>query len=663
MVATTGAVFLFYGSNVWLVGGLSLFAVVLCVGSTAVPGGASAGGQATTLRALAWAPALLAIGLAVYAPALAGLFFAVLGVAIFAALVWRVGSQPKLLPIRPALVLALFGVALGVYVLSAEIDGGYLFPAVPTWLRLGLASQDVYGQAALTESILRIGYPSFGIGDTSLARYHFGSNYLYAGLAAIFGAPAADVSIMAGQIVVAPLFFAVYLRIFMARLGVWAGAIFFAAVIVLTDRYGWNSQWLSDSYLLALVFLGGVLVLADDMIDGSGTARAKQVAWAAALCALALVAKLSVGLMAFGLIGYLLLRREGPLSGALWAWAGVTLAAFFVARQYLTLEGHSGGLKPIYFFSLYGFWPTVTPLLPLLALLIGAVALALLSPIVPGARQRRGWPGLHAEAAAVVAGMGGLIANVLEIPGGSGYYFADIGRWVGAWALAYWLSRVGALQCLASAWAGGLRFLDTALAASRFDRGWVWRGVSALKAVGPRQVAAACAMALLIDSAVGAAKDLRKRGRVIAQAVAAETEQGFRAQGAQDGYGGLLVDRLIKAEKGAAPEARLAVYAENDNPFWRWPESCQRNQVYFIQGMTGLPLLSVPQGGTCDFTLLDILRLAEPGAYNVAPQDACARAADADFDTVLTLTGQGVDPNVEVVPCGNLGASSGLQGG
>lgn len=294
----------------------------------------------------------------------------------------------------------------------------------------GILQMDIIFHASIANMLVNYGVSSTGIDGLVPIKYHVLSHIWLGCISLWLGVPTLEGYSIGGQIIGVPmLLFSLSLAIHLFRRageGLANGALLTLGSLLLlfaADLWGWTSYLVSESYFLAMILFLLTLPLLAEIAD---TERRRHLGLQlAVLCVaglLILLSKISVGAVLAGPVGFLLWRRMGwtPLSMLKLAFP----LGLLVIIAVMVISPGTGNVMQA--FQPFGFvrehprgaWPNIVANLLLLATAYsvwqrGAV------------RDRR-----CAEVAAMIAIASIIPVLLINVPGGSNYYFVNVGTWM-----------------------------------------------------------------------------------------------------------------------------------------------------------------------------------------------------------------------------------------
>jgi hypothetical protein len=421
------------GSPHWLVFvkaflllGATISAAILALARIERRGGSYALVLASTLTVLFLPCLAWLIGWAadlIVDPALLGLFAA--GIVQIVAV--RGHAPPG--QVRPAISCGLFA-GLGYFVLINS--RGLANVLSPEEAIVGLSNLDTLFHASIANMLVKHGALSMGLDGFVPIVYHFLSHVWLGCLALWLATGTLHVYYIGAQVVAIPmLFFSLLLAVYSLRpagqrLGNGALVVQFPLLLLLlTELQGWTSYLVSESYFLAIIiFLLALPLLSETARIENHRRLGLNAAGLAIAGILMALSKVSVGTVflaasSFQVLRQLALRPMMFLKLTIPALLVAAVAAAFLFKDF-------GGTAKMYApFSFVQDYPEVawSNIVANLVLLCAAVAVW----VSATSSDKRSSDKRCAEAFAVIAVAGSLPALLLAIPGGSAYYFVNIG--------------------------------------------------------------------------------------------------------------------------------------------------------------------------------------------------------------------------------------------
>lgn len=598
-------------------------------------------------RALWLGPVTLLAGLIALLPTyLHGIGVWIIGVAAIAS------TAPLLAQIRYRTSWAWFAILIVVACyLAFEIGGNKYVNFFADRLALfGRTDGDIFAEGAIVGSIVSYGWPSMAIDGLAPLKYHVGSLWVAARLAAAGDASFVPSGFIAA-IVATKTFVLVPLLIFaalqatilisaMLQPGRAVGAVYLAAalaVVVLVAPFAgvglaaFNSETMSLGAALALLVFPGAFLVGS---DSEGRGRTRHLAWATAALALfpVTVAKVSMGFVLAAVFGWWLLRLEGPRRLAFWLWGAVGFLAFLAAYLMFSDTGAMGAQlfgKPYY--VEYGFergawWLPVTYQLETI---LAALVLAFVIGAGPARR-------LTVETLIVAALAGNLPGLLMYIQSGNAAYFLVSQAWIAIPILA-------ALLPAAAAAAGGcLRRLHRLAPAVATVIAIILIGYASFSEFRTRGALFISANALLRTGDLSYyADDKRRVWRNDAKRALKEFGLSqVLTMPAATPTGEALARALQVLRADLGPRTALYIPAENTD-YWNLVIDCDGRSLFPV-AMAGMALIDgyVPRQSDCPQEIaLRGFGIPPDQRPEGTPETVCARARERGFEQVLWLDG------------------------
>jgi hypothetical protein len=571
------------------------------------------------LPCLAWLHGLLAD--VVTYPLFAGLLAAGIG---------QTASAARGLPASRWLFAMACGCLAGLgyfLVINSRAFGSVLTPELAL---TGIHQLDTIFHASIANMLVKYGALSTGLDGLLPAKYHVLSHIWLGCISLWLGVSTLEGYSIGGQIIAIPmLLFSLSLAIHLFRRsgeGPSNGALMTLGsllMLFLADLWGWTSYLVSESYFLAMIiFLLALPLLAE--IAGSERRHRLSVQLASLGIAglLILLSKISVGAVLVGAVGFLLWRRMGMTTLGL-IKLGLPLLALVVVAIAVISPG-SGmllqALEPFGFLREHprGAWPNIVANLLLLAIAFHVWR--------HGAARDR----LCAEAVAVIAVASVVPVLLVNVPGGSDYYFVNVGTWT---AIVFGCAYLGASweKKFSSPLAPGFivaMLLVVALATTE-KRQSAYR-LGALFAELQERVR--------MVSGEGPGTETTTRQRLIALLTPGHPVRYALASDMKRTPGAQARQTLLAL--GITDAQRAAVFVPPDNvAFWTIAIECRQDPL-FVPAILGTPMLKglnppelkcpkEPYYGFADYK--------DANSEPMSDQQLCARAGLWAIDTVFIL--------------------------
>ena len=513
-------------------------------------------------------------------------------------------------------------------VINSRAFGSVLTPELAL---TGIHQLDTIYHASIANMLVKYGVLSTGLDGLVPAKYHVLSHIWLGCISLWLGVTTLEGYSIGGQIIAVPmLLFSLFLAIHLFRRfqegpadGAWIvlGSLL---LLFLADLWGWTSYLVSESYFLAMIVFLLTLPLLSEIADPGRRRRlGLQLASLGIAGLLIMLSKISVGAVLAGGVGFLLWRRMGMTTLALIKLA-VPLLLLLVAAIAVISPGASMLLQA---FEPFGFirehprgaWPNIVANLVLLGVAFHVWRRGT-------ARDR-----LCAEMAGVIAIASVVPVLLINVPGGSDYYFVNVGTWT---AIVFGCAYVGASceKSFPSPLASG--FLVVALLLVALATGEKRQSAYRLGALFAELQAR---VRLVSGEGPGAETTTRQRlielltpGHPARHALASDVK---RTPGAQ-------VRQTLLA-LGIADAPRAAVFVPPDNlAFWNIAIECRQDPL-FVPAILSAPMLKglnpvelkcpkEPYYGFTDYK--------DANSEPLSDGQLCARARPWAIDTVFILT-------------------------
>jgi hypothetical protein len=325
------------------------------------------------------------LSLAVLGGVLLALFVHAYLLLLYAA-IFLAGARRALQLLRPegwlsfAFCIAV-GCIVGLYLFGTVQGLNYAGLFSPEQALLGTLNHDTTFHSSIAFLIQNFGIPSIGLDGIVLIKYHFGTHFWFAALGRLASAEPIYSYGAAVPIVAAPL---LVVSVLLSAISIdhgrkpLAGYLLIAfALIFLSDRIGWQSYYISESYTFALIGLLLLLPLLAFLAgDDDYSARIAFVGITTALLAIPFLTllKISVGALWTAAVGYIAIRRYGLTSfGILTGTLGIAILLAVLwsitpaTKDYNTISNDL--IMPFYFFRLFGLTSYSSIVIPMLFLL------------------------------------------------------------------------------------------------------------------------------------------------------------------------------------------------------------------------------------------------------------------------------------------------------
>ncbi|WLA54283.1 hypothetical protein [Bradyrhizobium diazoefficiens] len=535
---------------------------------------------------------------------------------------------------RRTLTLAVIsGCGAGVLYFFVVNSKGYATVLTPEQAMTGLQHLDTLFHASIANMLVNSGHLSTGLDGFMPIKYHVLSHIWLGCIGLWLGVTTLESYYLAAQIIAIPLllFSLITAGLLLRRSAKGLSDSALATLVPLlllmvADLWGASSYLVSESYFLSLLLFLLAMPLLAEIADERSPLGSPLIALTIA-GALVLFAKISVGVIFWGAVGFLLWRR-----------LGLTPLNFIkVAAPIAALVGLAGvigspdsgtyiyALRPLSFVRQYprAALPNVAANL---VLLYGAARLWLAGSL----SEKR-----LAEAFALFA-MGSLVpALLLDIAGGSAFYFANVGTFV----------------CIAFLTAYGAPMLET-------RKLWALRPAVILLALVVVTLATNEKRRSPIEL-TRQFQELRARAHLLAGRRDVVPLPALRAMAALFAPGGSLrgeigddvrhtpgaqsIETLLSLSEGQKHHVAVFV-APDDRSFWTNNVDC-RGDSFFVPAILGVAMLKglPPPAFKCARDIYYTTSLYAEDAISEVADDPklCARASRFGLNTILVLSAPG----------------------
>lgn len=496
-------------------------------------------------------------------------------------------------------------------------SSGYATLFTPeAWLS-GTLHPDTAYHSAISAMITFYGEISTGIDGLSGLRYHILTHTFLGMMAKSAALPITYGYFLGMQIIAVPLlyfFLCLSVIVLAGPLGrkslVWIVIALPICMAIIVQRWGWESHLLSESHIFGLMLLLlGLSTLKSIADDEDAPPSNAHLAAGLLIGILALTAKISIGLVWFTGLGYLLLRK-GPINVRLVAvfavWA-ILIAAVTVAIALPADHVSTARFNPFHSLQYTGVWITN---LGMIGLALIVIALQWMS-----ASQHARYL-LEALAIMMIAAV--TPAMLLELDGF--FYFMNVGTWVAISVVCAFTLRAATRWRWAGLGVGAATVLAAGLLVVDIAPGFGQRFVAARNSY---------LAALAPDEATRHAETgFFDRAPLKAMATAYTTSSGGR-----------MLSEVSRNGLSAGDDVLIFVPPDAEW-FWSSHPSCIVPPIS-VPGSVGLPmLLGVPPvSGGCELSHYYGYSSYGPQSRSVFADDItlCERAADRGFGAVLVF--------------------------
>jgi hypothetical protein len=520
---------------------------------------------------------------------------------------------------------------------------GYATVLTPELALAGTQHLDTLFHASIANMLVKHGALSTGIDGLVPIKYHVLSHIWLGCLGLWLGVTTLDAYYIGAQIVAIPvLLFSLALATHLLRPPGTGSAdsalvtLMPLLLLFITDLWDWTSYLVSESYFLAMIlFLLSLPLLAEIAADQFRLRPSLQMTALVIVGILMLVSKISVGVIFWGAAGFLLWRQLGLTFLNLIKLAPpiLLLVGLFAAISSPDTGTYVQAISLFSFIQLFpnGAWPNI---LANLVLLCAASRIWLSG----STRDRK-----CAETFAIIA-IGSLLpALLLDIAGGSDYYFANVGTWACIAFLIAYRTAIFGERCLRFLTPGVviLAILGVVLATDE--------KTGSLKKFAIQFEDLRTRVRKLNGESIGA--DITTRQRLFELLAPGHPARGALAEEVKRTPGAQAMQTL--QSMGLSQDRHAAVFVPPDNSaFWSTYEDC-RGDPFFVPAILGAPMLKGlnPTALKCarDPYYSFAAYPADARSEASTDQQLCARAADAGFDTVVVLMTPGTGRKMQCV--------------
>lgn len=507
----------------------------------------------------------------------------------------------------------------------------YASVLTPELALTGIHQLDTIFHASIANMLVKQGALSTGLDGFVPIEYHVLSHIWLGCVSLWLGVPTLEGYVIGGQVIAVPiLMFCLSLAIHLFRRpadGPQNGTLITLGSLLLlfvADVWGWTSYLVSESYCLSLILFLLSLPLLAEITDPDRRDRfGLQLSALGIAVLLALLSKISVGTILLGGVGFILWRRMGMTLSSLIKLAVPLLLIGIIAIAIISPGAGMlvRALDPFAFAREHprGAWPNI------------AASLVLL-----GAALQTWWHGTSrdkrcAETVAVIALACIVPAILINVPGGSSYYFANVGTWTAiVFICAYggpFLERTFPNPLLAASFLAGILLVGFLTDEKRKSAYRVGAMLAELQA----------RIRLVTGESPGA--EMTTTGqRLVALLTPGHPARHALANDVKRTPGGQASDALLAA--GITGARHAAVFVPPDNlAFWNIGVEC-RADPFFIPAIVGAPMLKGlnPLGLNCPKEpYYGFSSYKDANSEPLSDQQLCGLARPWKIDTVFVL--------------------------
>lgn len=492
----------------------------------------------------------------------------------------------------------------------------------------GVLQMDTIFHASISNMLMNYGVSSTGIDGLVPIKYHVLSHVWLGCVSLWLGVPTLEGYSIGGQIIGIPmLLFSLSLAIHLFRRsgeGPANGALLTLGSLLLlftADLWGWASYLVSESYFLAMILFLLTLPLLAEIADTERRRRlGLQLVMLCVAGLLILLSKISVGAVLVCPVGFLLWRRMGwtPLSMLKLA---LPLGLLVIVAVVVFSPGAGNVVQALQPFGFvrehpHGAWPNIVANL----LLLGTAYWV----------WRRGTPrDKRCAEAAVIISLASIVSVLLvNVPGGSSYYFVNVGTWM---AIVFICAYLGPLieRAFPDPRAPGLVVIAIFLVALATDE----KRKSAYR-LGAMFAELQARVRLVTGESP--AVEMSTRQRLIALLTPGHPARYALASDIRRTPGARTIETLLGL--GMAQAHPVAAFAPPENrAFWTNAVECRADSL-FVPAMIGAPMLkglnplNCPREPFYGFT-----DYKDSYSEPLSDQQLCARAMPWKIGTVFIL--------------------------
>lgn len=585
----------------------------------------------------AYAPVLMSMLAVIFLPGLAWLIGPAADIVAYPVLLGlfavgvRMAVAASRMPSNRPLLALTCGCAAGIGYFFLINSKDYATVLTPELALVGTQHLDTLFHASISNMLLKHGVLSTGFDGFVPHKYHVLSHVWLGSISAWLGVSTLEGYFIGAQIIAIPLlFFSLSLASHLLRRpaeGLTDSALITLVpllLLFLVETWGATSYLVSESYFLAMIlFLLSLPLLAEIAEDRFRFRPGMQVVALVVVGILILTSKISVGVVYWGAVGFLLWRQAGLtlFNLVMLALPILSLVVLLAAVSSPATGTYVHALSPLSFIREYprAAWPNV---LANLVLLYAAWQVW---------RSGSDRDKKCAETFAIIA-IGSLApALLLEIGGGSAFYFVN----VGTWACIVFLSAYAAMVFKESH-LSRLRpaFVLAAILLLALATGEKRNSVGKL---GAQFADLQARVGVLIGETAGAPATTLQR--IVALLAPGHPARQKLADDVRRTPGGQAQQTLVSM--GLPQHRRAAVFVPPENlAFWTNYVDC-RGDPFFVPAVLGSPMLKGlnPSSQNCARDRYYGFVAYKSDASSEASTDSqlCARAADYGFTTVLVL--------------------------
>lgn len=516
---------------------------------------------------------------------------------------------------------------------------GYATVLTPELALVGTQHLDTLFHASIANMLVKHGALSTGLDGLVPIKYHVLSHIWLGCLGLWLGVTTLDAYYIGAQIVAIPvLLFSLALATHLLRspkTGPTDSALVTLIPLLLlfiVDLWGWTHYLVSESYFLAMIlFLLSLPLLAEITADQFRLRPSFQVVALVIVGILILVSKVSVGVIFWGAAGFLLWRQLGLTLLNLIKLASpiLLLVGLFAAISSPDSDTYVPALSLFSFVREYphGAWPNI---LANLVLLYAAARIWLSG----STRDRK-----CAETFAIIA-IGSLLpVLLLDIAGGSDYYFANVGTWACIVFLSAYRTALFGERSFRFLTPGVVILVILVVVLATDEK------TGSLKKFATQFEDLRTRVRKLNGESIGA--DITTRQRLFELLAPGHPARGALAEEVKRTPGAQTMQTL--QFMGLSQARHAAVFVPPDNSaFWSTYEDC-RGDPLFVPATLGAPMLKGlnPSALKCARYPYALGYDSSAASEMSTDRELCARVANSAFTTVLILDASIVGRKIE----------------
>ena len=565
---------------------------------------------------------------------------------LFVAGIWQVFVSGRGIRSGEAMLPLLCGGLAGVGYFLLTNSKAYATVLTPEQMLTGVQHMDTMFHASIANMLVKHGVISTGLDGFVPLKYHVLSHIWLGCLGLWLGVSTLESYYIGMQIVCIPmLLFCLSMATYLLRPGserLASGALVTLCSLLLlfvTELWGWTHWLVSESYCFALiVFVLALPLLADTAEPLSRGRLALRIVVLGIAGVVAALAKVSVGFIFVGAAGFLLWRQIGLTWINLLKLAIPGLLGAYVVATVVFASVYSDVARILVPFSFVREFPA-SALSNVAANLVLLCAAALV--------WRSGTPRDKrcAEAFIIIAVASAMPALMLDIPGGSAFYFINVGTWAAIVFVAAYGGRYFAER--------QPNFLKAELVLAAVLLCALVTGEKRNSAVKFANEFAEVQTRIHVLTGQGAEPASSGWGRLVELLVPGHPARTAMARDVERTAGAQSMKTLLAM--GLAQDNHATVFASPDNlAFWTLYEDC-RSIPFFVPAALGAPMirginppaLKCPKEPHYGYPAYAADAVSQP----TTDSELCSRAATSGLKTVFVLSTPAIGRKID---CGSL---------